>query len=139
MTFVSSNLKRHINEQKLDFNTSIIVWSSILILHLNVHFWGEKGNLSDKSGISWLDCPNPFSHQEVEAGNGWSLQPTTTGYHLHRLSSSINLHLLTKQHDVTINFMHSLNGLQRGVVCSQYVFPVLFHLLNMSASFLEIS
>lgn len=41
------------------------------------------------------------------------------GYHPDRLSSSINLRLLTKQHDVTINFMHSLNGVQRGALSSQ--------------------
>lgn len=42
-----------------------------------------------------------------------------TGSHPDCLSSSINLRLLTKQHDVTINSMQSLNWVQRGALSSQ--------------------
>lgn len=43
------------------------------------------------------------------------------------LSSSINLCLLTQQHDVTINSTQSLNAVQKGALCSQQGLPVLLH------------
>lgn len=55
----------------------------------------EPISFSQAGSPCWLEMASPG-------------ESPTTGYHPSRLSSSINLCLLTKQHDVTINFTHSL-------------------------------